>query len=48
MSIIQDIQNRALDEGDILITTGENTFDYDFMEKLEKKFNCILYVEHDG
>ena len=40
--------NRALDEGDILITTGENFFDYDFMEKLEKKFNCILYVEHDG
>ena len=40
--------DRALDEGDILITTGENFFDYDFMEKLEKKFNCILYVEHDG
>ena len=40
--------DRALDEGDILITTGENCFDYEFMEKLEKKFNCILYVEHDG
>ena len=40
--------DRALDEGDILITTGENFFDYEFMEKLEKKFNCILYVEHDG
>ena len=40
--------DRALDEGDILITTGENFFDYEFMEKLEKKFNCILYAEHDG
>ena len=40
--------DRALDEGDILITAGENFFDYDFMKKLEKKFNCILYVEHDG
>lgn len=40
--------DRALNEGDILITTSENYFSYEFMEKLEKNFNCILYVEHDG